>query len=106
LSINNSEELIEHLSAISHTQTFILKEIKTLREKVEEPYNIIHNLLFEINKLKQTNEKLESVLANLIADKNLENISAQLNKLKLGPSSSGNINTKFILAKPRPKKNE
>ena len=104
MSINNQEELSEYLSSISQTQTLILKEIKTIKEKVEEPYKIINNLILDINKLKQTNEKLESLLANLIADKNLEKISLQLNKLKLGPSSSNNINTNFILAKPRPKK--
>jgi len=104
LSINTQEELCEHLSSISQTQTLILKEIKNLKEKVEEPYKIINNLIIDINKLKQTNERLESLLANLIADKNLEKISIQLDKLKLGPSSTNNTNTNFILAKPRPKK--
>jgi len=50
LSINTQEELCEHLSSISQTQTLILKEIKTLKEKVEEPYNIINNLILDINK--------------------------------------------------------
>jgi len=68
LSINTQEELCEHLSSISQTQTLILKEIKNLKEKVEEPYKIINNLIIDINKLKQTNERLESLLANLIAD--------------------------------------
>jgi len=104
LSINTQEELCEHLSSISQNQTLILKEIKTLKEKVEEPYKIINNLILDINRLKQTNERLESLLAKLIADNNLEKISLQLNKLKLGPSSSNNTNTNFILAKPRPKK--
>jgi len=104
LSINSQEELCEHLSSISQTQNLILKEIKNLKEKVEEPYKIIDNLITDINKLKQTNEKLESLLAKLITDNNLEKISIQLNKLKLGPSSSNNANTNFILAKPRPKK--
>jgi len=104
LSINCQEELCEHLSSISQTQNFILKEIKNLKEKVEEPYKIIDNLIIDINKLKQTNERLENLLAKLITDNNLENISVQLNKLKLGPSSSNISNTNFILAKPRPKK--
>jgi len=104
LSINSQEELCEHLSSISQTQNLILKEIKNLKEKVEEPYKIIDNLIIDINKLKQTNEKLESLLAKLITDNNLEKISIQLNKLKLGPSSSNISNTNFILAKPRPKK--
>ena len=68
MSINTQEELCEHLSSISQTQTLILKEIKNLKEKVEEPYKIINNLIIDINKLKQTNERLESLLANLIAD--------------------------------------
>ena len=67
MSINNQEELSEYLSSISQTQALILKEIKTIREKVEDPYKIINNLILDINKLKQTNEKLESLLANLIA---------------------------------------
>jgi len=104
LSINSQEELCEHLSSISQTQNLILKEIKNLKEKVEEPYKIIDNLIIDINKLKETNERLESLLAKLITDNNLEKISIQLNKLKLGPSSSNISNTNFILAKPRPKK--
>ena len=55
MSINTQEELCEHLSSISQTQNFILKEIKNLKEKVEEPYKIIDNLIININKLKQTN---------------------------------------------------
>ena len=90
MSINNQEELSEYLSSTSQTQALILKEIRTIKEKVEELYNIINNLIRDINKLRQANEKLESLLANLIADKNLEKISLQLNKLKLGPSSSNN----------------
>jgi len=57
LSINTQEELCEHLSSISQTQTLILKEIKTLKEKVEEPYKIINNLILDINRLKQTNKR-------------------------------------------------
>jgi len=104
LSINCQEELCEHLSSISQTQNLIIKEIKNLKEKVEEPYKIIDNLIIDINKVKQTNERLESLLPKLITDNNLEKISIQLNKLKLGPSSSNIANNNFILAKPRPKK--
>ena len=104
MSIKNQEELCEHLSSISQTQNLILKEIKYLKEKVEEPYKINDTLIIEINKVKQTNEKLENLLAKLIIDKDLEKISNQLNKLKLGPSSSNISNNKFILPKPRLKK--
>jgi len=96
--------LCEHLSSIQQTQNLILKEIKNLKEKVEKPYKVIDNLIIDLNKVKQTNERLESLLAKLITDNNLEKISIQLNKLKLGPSSSNIANKNFILAKPRPKK--
>ena len=96
--------MCEHLSSIQQTQNLILKEIKNLKEKVEKPYKVIDNLIIDLNKVKQTNERLESLLAKLITDNNLEKISIQLNKLKLGPSSSNIANKNFILAKPRPKK--
>ena len=104
MSINSQEELCEHLSSIQQTQNLIFKEIKNLKEKVEEPYKITENLISDLNKVKQTNERLESLLAKLITDNSLEKISTQLNKLKLGPSSSNISNNNFILAKPRPKK--
>ena len=75
-----------------------------LKEKVEESNKIIDTLIIDINKTKQTNERLENLLAKLIINKDLEKISNQLNKLNLGTTSSSSSNKKFILAKPRLKK--
>ena len=96
--------MCKHLSSISQTQNLILKKIKYFKEKVKETYKLIDSLISKINKLKQTNERLENLLVKLIIDKDLEKISKQLNKLNLGSSSSNLPNNKFILAKPRPKK--
>jgi len=82
----------------------ILKEIRFIKEKLEEPYKLFDNITIEINKLKQTNERLENLLEKLLIDKDLEKISNQLNKLKLGTENSSTPKNNFVLAKPRTKK--